>query len=69
VLAKPNLEVIRNSLAKSKTKNYEVKELPGLNHLFQTCKKCDAQEYGDLDETFAPIALQTIGDWLDKKVK
>jgi pimeloyl-ACP methyl ester carboxylesterase len=69
VLAKPNLDAIRQSLAKSKTKNYEVKELPGLNHLFQTCKKCDTEEYGDLEETFAPVALQTIGDWLDKKVK
>jgi pimeloyl-ACP methyl ester carboxylesterase len=69
VLAAPNLEAIRQSLAKSKTKNYEVKELPGLNHLFQTCKTCKTDEYGELDETFAPLALKTIGDWLDKKVK
>ena len=69
VLPKSNLEGIRQALAKSKSKSYEVKELPGLNHLFQTCNKCTTAEYGDLDETFSPTALQTIGDWLDKKVK
>ncbi|MBS1773362.1 MAG: alpha/beta fold hydrolase [Bacteroidetes bacterium] len=69
VLAKSNLAGIQASLQKSKSKSYETKELPGLNHLFQTCKQCNTAEYGDLDETFSPTALQTIGDWLDKKVK
>lgn len=69
VVSKSNLEGIRQMLAKSKTKNYEVKELPGLNHLFQTCKTCSAQEYGALEETIAPAALQAMGDWMDKNVK
>lgn len=69
VLPKSNLEGIKRSLAKSKTKQYEVKELPGLNHLFQTCKKCTVQEYGTLEETISPVALQTVSDWLDKRVK
>ncbi|OSZ81987.1 hypothetical protein CAP35_01585 [Chitinophagaceae bacterium IBVUCB1] len=69
VLSKPNLEGMRQMLTKSKTKNYEIKELQGLNHLFQTCKKCTVQEYGILEETIAPIALQAVGDWLDKWVK
>ena len=38
--------------------------IPGLNHLFQTCKKCDVIEYGDLEETFSPIALKAIADWI-----
>lgn len=38
--------------------------MPGLNHLFQHCKTCTVAEYGDLTETFAPEALQLIGDWL-----
>lgn len=69
VISKSNLEGIRQSLAKSKSKVYDVKELPGLNHLFQTCKTCAATEYGGLTETISPAALQTVGDWLDKNVK
>lgn len=38
--------------------------IPGLNHLFQHCKTCTVGEYGELTETFAPEALQLIGDWL-----
>lgn len=69
VVSRPNLAGIRASLAKSKTKNYEVRELPGLNHLFQTCSTCSIEEYRIIEETFAPIALQTMTEWLDKNVK
>jgi pimeloyl-ACP methyl ester carboxylesterase len=43
--------------------------MPGLNHLFQHCKTCTAAEYGQLEETFSPEALQVMGDWMDKNVK
>jgi hypothetical protein len=33
-----NLPVIRKALENAGNKNYEVDELPGLNHLFQTSK-------------------------------
>jgi alpha/beta superfamily hydrolase len=69
VISKQNLPGIEAALKKSKAKNYEIKEIPGLNHLFQTCKKCTAQEYGELEETFSPVALQLIADWLEKNVK
>jgi len=69
VVSQPNLEGIRAALTKSKTKNFETRELPGLNHLFQTCNTCSVEEYRVLEETFAPIALQTITEWLDKNVK
>ncbi|MET0394674.1 MAG: alpha/beta hydrolase [Chitinophagaceae bacterium] len=69
VLPASNLAGIRAALKKSKSKNYTVKELPGLNHLFQTCSKCTLGEYSELEETLSPIALQTINDWLDKNVK
>lgn len=69
VIAKQNLPGIEAALKKSKSKSYEIKELPGLNHLFQTCKKCTVQEYGELEETFSPVALKVIGDWLEKNVK
>lgn len=41
-----------------------VKELPKLNHLFQTAKTGAGSEYFTIDETFAPAALDTISDWI-----
>ena len=35
-----------------------VKELPGLNHLFQTCKTGAPAEYAQIEETLAPSALE-----------
>jgi pimeloyl-ACP methyl ester carboxylesterase len=69
VIAKTNLPAIEAALKKSKSPSYEVKEIPGLNHLFQSCKKCTVQEYGELTETFSPTALAIIGDWLSKNVQ
>ncbi len=64
VLPTSNLAGIRFSLKKSKSPYYEVKELPGLNHLFQTCKTCTVGEYAELEESFSPVALEIIGNWL-----
>ena len=66
---KTNLPAIETSLKKSKSKNYKTIELPGLNHLFQHCTKCMIEEYGELEETFAPEALKIIGDWIEEVVK
>ncbi|MEO5942510.1 MAG: alpha/beta hydrolase [Ferruginibacter sp.] len=69
VIAKSNLTGIKASLKKSSSPKYDVIEIPGLNHLFQTCIKCSPDEYGDLEETFSPKALEIIGTWLDKNIK
>ena len=69
VLSKQNLPGIEKALKQGIAKTYMVKELPGLNHLFQKCEKCTLAEYGALEETFSPAALQLIGDWLIKNVK
>ncbi|HUM65935.1 MAG TPA: CocE/NonD family hydrolase [Chitinophagaceae bacterium] len=69
VVSQQNLSGIEQAFKKSKLKTYEIKELPGLNHLFQTCNKCTLQEYEELEETFSPVALDFIGNWLDKNVK
>jgi pimeloyl-ACP methyl ester carboxylesterase len=44
-------------------------ELPGLNHLFQTAKTGSPSEYGDIEETIAPAALETITTWVVKHTK
>jgi pimeloyl-ACP methyl ester carboxylesterase len=65
VLATSNLQGIRSALKKSRSKKYKVEEIAGLNHLFQDCKKCSVKEYGELEETLSPTALQMISDWLE----
>ncbi len=69
VLAAPNLAGWKAALQESSSKKFEVVELKGLNHLFQHCTTCTAQEYGVIEETIAPEALQTIGAWLKQNVQ
>lgn len=69
VVSQQNLPAVNAALQQGRTKIFETKELPGLNHLFQTCTKCTVEEYGELQETIAPVALQTITDWLNRNVK
>jgi pimeloyl-ACP methyl ester carboxylesterase len=69
VVPDANLAAIDSALKQSRAKSYTLEKLPGLNHLFQHCKACTASEYAQLEETFAPEALQRMGDWLDKNVK
>lgn len=66
VIATSNLAGIHKALEKSKSPAYETRELPGLNHLFQHCNKCTISEYGELEETFAPEALEIMENWLKK---
>lgn len=65
VAPKINLTAIKNSLEKNNAPNTTIKEMPGLNHLFQRCKKCLVAEYADLEETMAPEVLETIASWLE----
>lgn len=46
-----------------------VRELPGLNHLFQTAATGAGTEYFQIEETFAPGALAVIGDWITATVQ
>ena len=42
----------------------KIATLAGLNHLFQHSETGRPSEYGDLEETFAPEALQLIHEWI-----
>jgi hypothetical protein len=64
---KENLAEIEKALKAGGNRDVTVKELPGLNHLFQTCKTGLPGEYGKIEETFAPVALDAIGEWLLKR--
>jgi fermentation-respiration switch protein FrsA (DUF1100 family) len=64
VPAKQNLDAIRAALSAGGNTRSEVLELPGLNHLFQTAKTGVPAEYGAIEETFAPAALDKISRWI-----
>ncbi len=62
-----NLPVIRQALTEGGNKNFEVDELPGLNHLFQTAKTGAVSEYAEIEETMSPVAMQKIAEWILKQ--
>ena len=62
-----NLPGIRKALAEAGNKYAEVDELPGLNHLFQTAKTGSPSEYGQIEETISPVALDKIAGWILKQ--
>ena len=64
VPAATNLAAIKQGLQRSGNRDVTTQVLPGLNHLFQTAPTGSPSEYGIIEETFAPAALQLIGDWL-----
>lgn len=69
VLPKENLNAIEEALVAGGNKNFTVKELPGLNHLFQTAQTGLPAEYVKIEETISPEALKIIGDWIFEQTK
>ncbi|MGB8030647.1 MAG: alpha/beta fold hydrolase [Terracidiphilus sp.] len=59
-----NLPAIRKALDEAGNKHYEIDELPGLNHLFQTAKTGLPTEYAQIDETISPAVLDMIANWI-----
>ena len=64
---KINLEAIRQGLEKGNNKKVIIKELPGLNHLFQECKTGSTSEYYGIEQTFSPKALNEISSWIKEQ--
>ena len=67
VLPRENLPEMKKALRHDT--DVTVRELPGLNHLFQTAKTGAVGEYADIEETVAPIALDAMSGWIVKQVK
>ena len=59
-----NLNGIKAALPKAKNSKTTFKSYPKLNHLFQTSATGLPAEYQTIEETFAPIVLQDIGNWI-----
>ena len=64
VPAEVNLDAIKKTLADSGNKKVTTKIVPNLNHLFQECQTGLPTEYETIEQTFSPIALEEISDWL-----
>jgi uncharacterized protein len=61
---KQNLPVIAKILEEAGNRNYRIIEFPKLNHLFQTCESGSILEYGKIEETIAPVVLDTLSGWI-----
>jgi hypothetical protein len=59
-----NLDVIKTALAAAGNTSHTCVAFPDLNHLFQHCVTGLPIEYGQIEETFAPVALETISSWI-----
>lgn len=66
---KLNVKAIEAAFAESGFKAYETHVLPQLNHLFQTAKTGNVTEYGEIEETFSPSALQVMTEWLQRTLR
>ena len=66
VSPKENLAKIQKALQDGGNKDFQTTELPGLNHLFQHCPTGSPTEYGGIQETMAPEALNAVSDWVLK---
>ncbi len=65
VLPNLNMPEIKKALTEGGNRDFEMAELEGLNHLFQECKTGSMSEYFSIQETFNPLALKRIGDWIE----
>lgn len=64
VPSKENLAAIEKALKKGGNKNFVVKEMAGLNHLFQKTENGSPAEYAKIEETVSPVVLQTMTEWI-----
>ncbi|MEN8228481.1 MAG: prolyl oligopeptidase family serine peptidase [Bacteroidota bacterium] len=65
VTANENLAAIKEALQSGGNNNYQVKDLEGLNHLFQTAGTGDESEYMKIEETVSPVAMEIISSWIN----
>ncbi|HYD90715.1 MAG TPA: alpha/beta hydrolase, partial [Flavobacterium sp.] len=69
VAPKPNLDAIARTAEKSGNKRVTVKQLPGLNHLFQESATGLPAEYGTIEQTISPVAMNEVSGWILRQVK
>ncbi len=68
VAADTNQAAIAEALNVAKKSSATVRTLDGLNHLFQTADTGAPSEYGRIEETFDPKAIDAISSWIDEQI-
>lgn len=63
---KENLSKIQKAMQDTGNRDFQSAELTGLNHLFQHGPAGSPTEYGGIEETMAPEALNAVSDWAVK---
>jgi pimeloyl-ACP methyl ester carboxylesterase len=61
---KQDLTEIEAALRRGGNKDVTTELLPGLNHLFQHATTGSPSEYAQIEETFAPEAMQIVSSWI-----
>lgn len=69
ITPKENLRAIKKAFRKAKNKNVTIKELPALNHLFQESDTGSPYEYQVIEQTYSPIMLEEVLNWLKLQIK
>nr|WP_246131402.1 alpha/beta hydrolase [Aquimarina intermedia] len=64
VLPYDNLIAIDKALSRGKNKNYNIKTIPDLNHLFQESETGLPIEYQKIEQTFSSKVLKLMVDWI-----
>ena len=64
VPAESNLDGIKDALIAGGNRNIRIEKVPGLNHAFQECVTGMPDEYAKIEQTFAPLALAKILNWV-----
>jgi uncharacterized protein len=65
---KVNLESIEKAVKSGGNNDVTVKELPGLNHLFQECETGSPMEYTQIQQTISPTAMDEMLKWIKSKI-
>ena len=69
VPSKINLSSIEKYLKEGGNNKVTIKEFPNLNHLFQESTTGSPAEYATIEQTFSPVALLAVSDWILTQVK
>lgn len=64
VSSESNLKGIKESMLKAGNKKFEIVPIKNLNHLLQLAKTGSVTEYGQLEETVNPQALEKAASWI-----
>jgi len=69
VIPQMNQPEIRKALEQAGNNDFTVKELPGLNHMFQESETGRMNEYAEIQQTFSPAAMNEISSWILTRVR